>query len=202
YFGGVSNWQLLPTEGVARIEVVRGPFSALYGSNALGGVVQVFTGSRKGGTLRLEGGENGYGRAGLAAGGDAGPVRFDVTGHVRRGDGELENSSFDSEDLMARALWTLRPGMQLGLLGRGNDSDTGIPLSGGLPTPRRTIAWQEREVAVPFRADAGPWEVEAQLSRTAFDSAFRDPDSAFGSASDTESEGLRGRAVVTWRTGD
>jgi vitamin B12 transporter len=201
YFGGV-NWQFVSTDGVERVEVVRGPFSALYGSNALGGVVQVFTGTRQGGTLRLEGGENGYGRAGLAAGGDAGPVRFDVTGHVQRGDGELDNSFFDSDELMGRALWTMRPGMQLGLLVRGNESDSGIPLSGGLPTPRRNIAWSEREVAIPFRAEAGPWEVEAQLSRTAFDSAFRDPDSAFSSASDTESEGLRGRTVVTWRGGD
>lgn len=202
YFGGVSNWQFLSTDGVARVEVLRGPFSALYGSNALGGVVQVFTGSRKGGTVRLEGGENGYGRAGLAAGGDAGPVRLDVTGYVRRGDGELDNSFFDGEDLMGRALWTVRPGMQLGLLVRGNDSESGIPLSGGVPTPRRTISWQEREVAVPFRAEAGRWEVEAQLSQTAFDSSFRDPDSQFGSASDTESEGLRGRTVVTWRASD
>jgi vitamin B12 transporter len=201
YFGGV-NWQFVSTDGVERVEVVRGPFSALYGSNALGGVVQVFTGSHQGGTVRLEGGENGYGRAGLAAGADTGPVRFDVTGHVRRGDGELENSFFDSEDLMGRALWTMRPGVQLGLLVRGNDSDSGIPLSGGQPTPRRTIEWREREVAVPFRAEAGRWEVEAQVSRTAFDSAFRDPDSQFGAASDTESEGLRGRTVVTYRAGD
>ncbi|HYU32565.1 MAG TPA: TonB-dependent receptor [Thermoanaerobaculia bacterium] len=201
YFGGV-NWQLVSTDGVERVEVVRGPFSALYGSNALGGVVQVFTGSRQGGTVRLEGGDNGYGRAGLAAGGDAGPVRFDVTGHVRRGDGELENSSFDSDELMARGLWTLRPGTQLGLLVRGNDSDTGVPLSLGQPTLRRSISWREREVAVPFRAEAGSWEVEAQLSRTHFDSAFRDPDDAFGPASDTESEGLRGRTVITWRSSD
>ncbi len=201
YFGGV-NWQLVSTDGVERIEVVRGPFSALYGSNALGGVVQVFTGSRQGGTLRLEAGENDYGRAGLAAGGDLGPVRLDVTGNVRRGDGELRNSFFDSEELVARTLWAVRPGVQLGLLVRGNDSDSGIPLSLGQPTPRRTIAWRESEVAVPFRAEAGRWEVEAQLSRTSFDSAFRDPDSEFGSASDTESEGLRGRTVVTYRAGD
>jgi vitamin B12 transporter len=201
YFGGV-NWQFVSTDGVERVEVVRGPFSALYGSNALGGVVQVFTGTRQGGTVRLEGGENGYGRAALAAGADTGPVRLDVTGHVQRGDGELENSFFDSDELMGRALWTMRPGVQLGLLLRGNDSDSGIPASGGVATPRRTIAWREREVAIPFRAEAGRWEVEAQLSRTAFNSAFRDPDSPFGTASDTESEGLRGRTVVTWRAGD
>ncbi len=198
YFGGV-NWQFVSTDGVARIEVVRGPFSALYGSNALGGVVQVFTGSRQGGTVRLEGGENGYGRAGVAAGADLGPVRLDVTGHVRRGDGELPNSFFDSDELLARSLWSIRPGVQLGLLVRGNDASSGIPQSGGQPTPRRTIDWKEREIAVPFRAALGTWEVEAQLSQTLFDSAFRDPDSLFNQASDTESEGLRGRTVVTWR---
>lgn len=201
YFGGV-NWQIVSTDGVERVEVVRGPFSALYGSNALGGVVQVFTGAQQGATLRLEGGENGYARAGLAGGADFGPVRLDVTGNVRRGDGELPNSFFDSEELVARTLWTMRPGVQLGLLVRGNDSDNGIPQSGGVPTPRRTIAWKETEVAIPFKADAGRWEVEAQLSRTAFDSAFRDPDSEFGPASDTESEGLRGRTVVTYRAGE
>jgi vitamin B12 transporter len=176
--------------------------SALYGSNALARAGEHLDHAAQGGTLRLEGGENGYGRAGLAAGGDLGPVRLDVTGNVRRGDGELRNSFFDSEELVARSLWTVRPGVQLGLLVRGNDSDNGIPLTGGQPTPRRTIAWQESEVAIPFRAEAGRWEVEAQLSRTSFDSAFRDPDSAFGPASDTESEGLRGRTVVTYRAGD
>jgi len=44
--------------------------------------------------------------------------------------------------------------------------------------------------------------VEAQLSRTAFDSAFRDPDNPYGAAADTESTGLHGRTVVTWRPGD
>lgn len=201
YFGGV-NWQFVSADGLERIEVVRGPFSALYGSNAVGGVVQVFTGSQQGGTVRLEGGENGYGRAGVAAGADVGAVRFDVTGHIQQGDGELRNSFFDSEEVVARTLWTMRPGVELGLLVRGNDSDSGIPLSSGQPTPRRSIAWRESEVAIPFRAKSGPWEVEAQLSRTSFDSAFRDPDSQFGPVSDTESEGLRGRTVVTWRAGD
>lgn len=199
YFGGV-NWNFVSTDGLDRVEVVRGPFSALYGSNAVGGVVQVLTGSEQGGTLRLEGGENGYGRAGLAAGADLGKVRFDATGHVRRGDGELHNEFFDSEELVTRALWTLKPGVSLGLLARANDSETGIPFSGATATPNRRISWKEREVAVPFKAAQGDWEVAAQVSRTTFDSSYRDPDDPFGfTASDTESEGLRGRAVVTWR---
>ena len=198
YFGGV-NWQFVPTDGVDRVEVVRGPFSALYGSNAVGGVVQVLTGTRQGGTLRLEGGEHDYGRAALAAGADLGGLRLDAIGHVRRGNGVLENDFFDSEELVTRGLWTLQPGVSLGLLARANDSQTGIPFSGATATPHRTISWQEREVAVPFQAAQGSWEVTAQVSRTTFDSAYRDPDDPFGfTASDTRSEGLRGRTVVTW----
>ncbi|HWM93584.1 MAG TPA: TonB-dependent receptor [Thermoanaerobaculia bacterium] len=199
YFGAV-NWQFVALDGVARVEVARGPFSALYGSGALGGVIQVFTGSRQGGTFTAEGGEDGYYRGGLAAGADLGNLRLDVTGHLRRGGGELPNDDYDSEEMLARGLWTVRPGVSVGLLARVNDSETGIPRVSGQPNLIGDIAWQERELAVPFLADLGAWEVEAQLSQTRFDSAFRDADDPFGfTASDTESEGLRGRAVATWR---
>lgn len=198
YFGG-ANWQFVPLDGVNRVEVVRGPFSALYGSDAVGGVVQVLTGTRQGGTVNVEGGDNAYKRLGLAAGFDLGKARLDVTGHVRRGDGELANDSFDSEEGVARVLFPLGAGSSLGVMVRANDSKTGIPFSGLTPTPERNISWQEREVAVPFRSERGAWGVEAQVSRTDFDSAFRDKldTSGFGS-SDTQSQALRGRAVASW----
>lgn len=40
--GGFA-WQDIPVEQIERIEIVRGPFSSLYGSAAIGGVVQIFT---------------------------------------------------------------------------------------------------------------------------------------------------------------
>jgi vitamin B12 transporter len=40
---GAPPWELLPLEEIDRIEVVRGPRSTLYGSDAMGGVVQIFT---------------------------------------------------------------------------------------------------------------------------------------------------------------
>src|SRR6266853_2389886 len=42
YRGGI-NWDLVPLEDVARVEEVKGAGSALYGSAALGGVVNVIT---------------------------------------------------------------------------------------------------------------------------------------------------------------
>ena len=40
---GQPSIQNIPVEQIERIEIVRGPFSSLYGSEALGGVIQIFT---------------------------------------------------------------------------------------------------------------------------------------------------------------
>lgn len=39
---GTPSWDNLPLESIERIEIVRGPLSSLYGSDAVGGVVQIF----------------------------------------------------------------------------------------------------------------------------------------------------------------
>lgn len=44
---GLTAFQDIPIDQVERIEIVRGPRSSLYGSEAIGGVIQIFT--RKGG---------------------------------------------------------------------------------------------------------------------------------------------------------
>ncbi len=44
---GMTAFQDLPIDQIDRIEIVRGPRSSLYGSEAIGGVIQIFT--RKGG---------------------------------------------------------------------------------------------------------------------------------------------------------
>lgn len=40
---GAPSWENIPLASIERIEIVRGPLSGLYGSDAVGGVVQVFT---------------------------------------------------------------------------------------------------------------------------------------------------------------
>ena len=40
---GTAAIQDIPVEQIERIEIVRGPFSSLYGSEAIGGVIQIFT---------------------------------------------------------------------------------------------------------------------------------------------------------------
>lgn len=43
---GGAGWESIPLTQIERIEVLRGPASAIYGSDAIGGVIQIFT--RKG----------------------------------------------------------------------------------------------------------------------------------------------------------
>lgn len=56
---GAPSWGFIPLDQVDRIEVIRGPCSSLYGADALGGVVQIFT-KRGNGPLRVFA-EAGYG---------------------------------------------------------------------------------------------------------------------------------------------
>ncbi len=40
---GTTLFQYLPVDQIDRVEIARGPFSSLYGSEAMGGVIQIFT---------------------------------------------------------------------------------------------------------------------------------------------------------------
>ncbi|HTO17551.1 MAG TPA: TonB-dependent receptor [Pseudomonas sp.] len=88
---GGASLQYLNVDQIERVEVLRGSRSAIYGADAMGGVIQVFTRSSKGQGLkpfvRLAGGsDNTWERTLGLSGGDA-QTRFNLSASLEETDG-------------------------------------------------------------------------------------------------------------------
>jgi outer membrane cobalamin receptor len=87
----------LDLAGIERIEIVRGPLASVYGSAAMGGVINIITqrgGAEPQGSVELSGGRFGYGRTGLTASGANGKFDYAVAA-AYLSDGEpVEGSAF------------------------------------------------------------------------------------------------------------
>jgi vitamin B12 transporter len=83
---GIFAWQTLDPSQIDRIEIVRGPRTVLYGSDAIGGVIQIFTRQPQGAEARIEAGS--FNTRAAEAGFSTGEaVRFNATFNTRRTDG-------------------------------------------------------------------------------------------------------------------
>jgi vitamin B12 transporter len=202
FFGGY-DWSVPLSLGVGQIEIVRGPYSALYGADALGGVVQLIPASadRTGVHVLTEGGSQGWRRAELEATLRSGGWELLADAGSRAGSGTLSNDDFWSRAAMVEARTGVGESGQVGVLFRRTTSHTDIPFSGALLTPRRYTAAAENLLAVPLHIRLGTGVFEFTLSRVERDLRYRDPDDPSGFvASDTaaDSDGARAAYHVRW----
>jgi outer membrane cobalamin receptor len=95
--GGSFDLSTLGVENVDRVEIVRGPLSAVHGSDAIAGAINVITRRAEGEReieLDVSGGRFGYYRAVGAVRGSFGPANLSLTGsYVDEGD-PVEGSEF------------------------------------------------------------------------------------------------------------
>jgi vitamin B12 transporter len=103
--GGSIDLANFTTGNIERIEIVRGPASVLYGSEAVTGVIQLFTRDGRGpASLRalVGGGEHGAERAELGASGGSAKARYSIEGTHEATSGTLAfNNSFLNRALSA-----------------------------------------------------------------------------------------------------
>ena len=103
------DWSLVQLDRVERIEIVRGPGSALYGDNAMGGVVQIITKDGAGqphATLSGRFGSYQEATGSLFAGGSQGPFSGSFYADGYTSDGYREHSDFDSHMFSGKLRWT------------------------------------------------------------------------------------------------
>jgi vitamin B12 transporter len=82
--------ETIPLELIERIEILRGPGSALYGADALGGVIQVFTRKGRAGfqpSARVGAGTDGAREASASLAGGNDRLRYNLTAGHERSDG-------------------------------------------------------------------------------------------------------------------
>lgn len=182
---GVAPFQDFPIDQVERIEVVRGPRSSLYGSEAIGGVIQIFT--RKGGgtlTPRASFGGGSYGTAnaslGLSGGGESG--WFDLSGRVEDSTGfnacnglpfvagcfvdQPDRDGFSNRAGHARAGYRFQDLVEVDLHWLGSRSDTeydGSPFGGNRSSATQQIAggklvWYPRSDWTQTLAGGRSWD--------------------------------------------
>jgi vitamin B12 transporter len=196
FFGGY-DWSIPLTAGVGRVEIVRGPYSALYGSDALGGVVQIFPATTEGSSFRslVEEGPDGWLRGEVEGAIHSGPLHVTLAGGWREGSGPLANDDFRSGSGLLDVSVDLAQGLRLGGLFHRTTSFTGIPFSGALATPHRSTSEVETVTALPLHANlGGTSELEVVLSHVGRTLDFRDPDDSQGFTSESteaNSDGLR-----------
>ena len=204
FFGGF-DWSRLSTAGLNRIEVARGPYSALWGADAVGGVINLIpTRAHDGFNGRFfgEGGSDGWQR--LEADVGWGSKAFDiyVSAFDLKSDGELDNADFESRQFLVTAGWSWgRRGSRLGVVVQDLEAETGIPFATpGSPTPDRRQDSDQTLVAIPFNLYfSDSWNIE--LTATSIDGAFNfsDPDDPFFTFSNTETTSTQARLASNHR---
>lgn len=122
---GSFAWENLSPDQVERIEIVRGPRAALYGSDAVGGVIQIFTRRVRGmfaqAGLGSQGSREASAGIGGNLGGDDGTWRYSVSAGHFRTDGTPTNTAFrqdhghENNHLAASLSGPLLPGLRLTL---------------------------------------------------------------------------------------
>jgi len=183
YFGGY-DWSTLSTAGLERVEVARGPYSALWGADAVGGVVNVIPQRGHQGfgfNLFAEGGQQGWQRyeGDLVFGGKH--LGIYASGLYRTGDGELENEDFKTEQGLLDVGWSWDNGSRLAVVYQNVDTETGIPFIDPLtPSPNRRQRAEQQLLAVPLRfAIVESWSLELTGSKVERRFEFEDPDDPY-----------------------
>ncbi|QOC22211.1 TonB-dependent receptor [Wenzhouxiangella sp. AB-CW3] len=160
---GSFTWEILDPSHIERIEIVRGPRAARYGSDAIGGVIQIFTRQPEGTSVRAAYGR--YNDRALSA--SWGSEAFGMSLAGRRVDGfsaqnergfafDPDDDGFENLSLNLRGSNDLGPG-QLSWSARASD--------GEIEFDQGESDFLNYAIQTEYRHDGnGPWQWQGQVA--------------------------------------
>ena len=199
---GSFNFSTLPANFVERVEVLRGSASTLYGSEAIGGVVNVITKRGEGpmrtsyqeefGTLRTF-------RETLTTQAAFGPL------HYHLGIGRVDSRGLSTGDDVGVTHVSAAGGMQfakwlgLDVALNNNNSRVGIDDGAFLPDPNRLLTREELMLSTTLKASLiDPWQQELRFLYHDDDTADIDPPDAGTTQTNSETRINTDRYGMDW----
>lgn len=128
--GGAFDLADLTTDNVERIEVIRGPQSTLYGSAAMGGVVNIITRRGTGAPthrVRLEAGKHSTFRETLSSAGGGDRWDYAIAASRLDSQGELSHDEYENTALSGKFGWKPTATTRLEFFSRFLESDKDLP---------------------------------------------------------------------------
>lgn len=205
YFGGF-DWGQFSTAGVEQVEIVRGPYSALYGSEAVAGVINVISApARDSVRFEVQAGGRGLRNGSAFAAHRFGSILASGTVDSTHDDGFARNDFFLRAGAQGLVRWMAANTTALGLLARHSSFRLGVPTnlsadaSALVASPLRRQKGWDSEVAIPIDQTLGRFSWNGVVAETRRSDTFTDPDDPFG-FTDSRTDITTSRARVTSRT--
>jgi vitamin B12 transporter len=129
--GGAFNFASLSPENIERIEVLRGAHSALFGSDAMASVIQLFTTrpdtGRPRANVTVDAGTYNTTHVSGGLGARATTLEYSVFGAQLRTDNQEPNNENKTETISGGVTRSVKSGGSVRVLGRGEFGRTGVP---------------------------------------------------------------------------